>query len=164
MRSLSRVWVLLCAVCLSMPVAPNLLGSLGATPASAQARPRAARPTPIALGSFSSIEAQGSELLESALLQALSVHPDLRLAQSPARARYVVTGSVVELSDRALGGGEHEVRACVSIVVSDARGGAIRAMLEGRAGVRGGSGADAMRRTAIRGAAESALRSIVRMR
>ncbi len=155
MRSTSRVWVLSCALGLCSWLA--LQGSLDAQP-----RPRA--PTPIALGTFASGREVDSTLLESALRSALRSHPSLALSPDRARARFLVTGSVVELSERAVGSDEHEVRCRVSIVVADARGGAVRAMLEGRAGVRGGGSDEAMRRSAVRGAAESALRSLATLR
>ncbi len=105
-----------------------------------------------------------SSELELALRSALATHPSVTLSPDRTHARFVVTGSVVELSQHPLAEGEREIRCRVSLVVADAHGGAVRAMLEGRAGVRGGGTEDAMRRSAVRGAVTSALRSIAQVR
>ncbi len=161
MRSLSRVLVISCA-----------LVALFSTTASldAQTRPRAREvanaQTAIAIGDFAPIGGQpGSDNeLELAIRSALATHPSVTVSTDRTRARFIVTGSVVELSHRFVAQGEREVRCRVSIVVADARGGSVRAMLEGRAGVRGGGTEDAMRRSAVRGAVASALRSITQVR
>jgi hypothetical protein len=156
-----------------------LSSALAAGPAvDAQARPRAravARASvaqavgaraAIAVGDFGA-RAGGvtaSDELELAMRSALSTHPRATLAGDRADARFVVTGSVVELSERELADDEREVRCRVSIVVADARGGSVRAMLEGRAGVRGGGSEESLRRSALRGAVQSALRSIDQVR
>jgi hypothetical protein len=104
------------------------------------------------------------EELDVALRTALASHPSVTLSEDRLHARFVVTGSVVELSERDVAPDEREVRCRVSIVVADARGGSVRAMLEGRAGVRGGGRGDSLRRSALRGAVASALRSIDQVR
>lgn len=136
----------------------------------AQARPRGRAPLPqrpaIAVGDAGARVGgvHASTELEHALRTALATHPSVTLSADRTHARFVVTGSVVELSAHALAEGEREIRCRVSLVVADAHGGAVRAMLEGRAGVRGGGTEDAMRRSAVRGAVTSALRSIAQVR
>lgn len=99
------------------------------------------------------------EDLSSAMRTVLASHPNVTLAEDRRSARFLVSGSVVELDEHEVGD-EHEVRCRVSIIVADARGGSVRAMLEGRAGVRGGDDEASLRRTAVRGAVQSALRSL----
>ena len=53
-----------------------------------------------------------------------------------------------------------EVRCEVSLVVADARGGAVRAMLRGRAGARGGTDAARLQGNALRAAVRGALRPL----
>ncbi|MFN7697814.1 MAG: hypothetical protein ACK6CU_03115 [Deltaproteobacteria bacterium] len=165
MRSLSRVLVLAC-----VGLALTLGLFVGAAALDAQSRPRARAvanaQTAIALGEFASVGGQaGSDNeLELAIRSALTTLPSVTVSPDRARARFVVTGSVVELTHHVLAQGEREVRCRVSIVVSDARGGAVRAMLEGRAGVRGGGTEQSMRRSAMRGAVASALRTIAQVR
>jgi hypothetical protein len=142
----------------------------GTASLDAQSRPHARQVasahTAIAIGDFAPIQGQaGSDNeLEQAIRWALSTHPSVTLSPDRTRARFIVTGSVVELSHHLVAQGEREVRCRVSIVVADARGGSVRAMLEGRAGVRGGGTEEAMRRSAVRGAVASALRSIAQVR
>lgn len=160
MRRVSRVLVVSCV----------LVGLFSATTSlDAQRRPHAvahAPQTAIAIGDFAPIAGQrGSEgELEHAIRTALASHPAVTVSPDMQHARFVVTGSVVELSQRVLTGDEREVRCRVSVVVADARGGSVRAMLEGRAAVRGGGTEDAMRRSAVHGAVASALRSIAHVR
>lgn len=161
MRRVSRVVALCCA----------LVGLFsGAASLDAQSRPRA-RPvanahTAIAIGDFASLagHAGTDNELELAIRSALASHPQVTVSPDASHARFIVTGSLVEMSHRVLTQGESEVRCRVSIVVADARGGSVRAMLEGRAGVRGGGTEAAMRRSAMRGAVASALRSIAQVR
>ncbi len=75
------------------------------------------------------------------------------------RAELELRASVAEL-ERRQGDDGMEVRARVTVIVSDARGGAVRAMLTGRAGARGGSDVEQLSRNALRGAVRSALRSL----
>ena len=75
------------------------------------------------------------------------------------RAELELRGSVAELQRRSTHDGV-EVRARVTVIVADARGGAVRAMLTGRAGARGGGDVDRLSRNALRGAVRGALRSL----
>lgn len=99
-----------------------------------------------------------ADALELALHDAIAARPDLRDESHPRRARYVVTGSVTELHSHATSGG-HEVRIAVSIVVAD-RGGAVRAMLAGRAGASGGDDPTRLTENALRAAVRSAMRPL----
>ena len=83
--------------------------------------------------------------------------PSLRLAET-SRARYVLRGSVTRL-DRRASGDEVQVRCEVSLIVSEARGGSIRMMLQGRAGARGDDG-DSLERAALEAAVRGALRPL----
>lgn len=164
MRWMSRVYVVSCA--LGLAALLSVSASL-----DAQARPRArlgartVAPTAIALGHFAPLgERSADGDLEGAIRTALASHPSVTLSADRSHARFLVTGSVVELSHHVLTPQEREVRCRVSVVVADARGGAVRAMLEGRAGVRGGGSEASMRRSAVAGAVASALRSIPQVR
>lgn len=159
MRSIGRVVVSSSVLVLAFAVSASL---------DAQARPRQRGDTRAAIAVGDAGARVGgvdaSSELEQALRTALATHPSVTLSPDRSHARFVVTGSVVELSQHALAEGEREIRCRVSLVVADAHGGAVRAMLEGRAGVRGGGTEDAMRRSAVRGAVQSALRSIAQVR
>jgi|GEM_PF-2387888 len=96
--------------------------------------------------------------MDQAMREALATHPTATLTTTASAARYVVTGSVVELDDH-VEGADHLVNCRVSIVVAD-RLGNVRAMLEGRAGARGGTGDTTLRRSAVRGAVRSAMRGL----
>jgi hypothetical protein len=130
----------------------------------AQARPRARAAIAVGDTGARTDHPAASEELDVALRTALSTHPSVTLSDDRTHARFVVTGSVVELSERSVAADEREVRCRVSLVVADARGGSVRAMLEGRAGVRGGGNGESLRRSALRGAVTSALRSIDQVR
>ncbi|GAB4207287.1 MAG: hypothetical protein OHK0013_24760 [Sandaracinaceae bacterium] len=130
----------------------------------AQARPRGRAAVAVGDTGARTGPPSAREELDVALRTALASHPSVTLSADRDHARFVVTGSVVELSERDLAPDEREVRCRVSIVVADARGGSVRAMLEGRAGVRGGGRGDALRQSALRGAVASALRSIDQVR
>lgn len=102
--------------------------------------------------------AEVADALEDALHQVIARESGRLVEAGPRRARFVVTGSVTELSvdDRA---GEHEVRLTVSLVVAD-RGGSVRAMLSGRAGVRGDEAPERLTESALVAAVRSAMRPI----
>lgn len=100
-----------------------------------------------------------ADALGDALSRALSGRDDVRLAVDAARARYVLRGSIVRLTQRDLQDGL-EVRCEVSLVVSDARGGAIRALLSGRAGARGTNDVARLSQAALEGAVRGALRPL----
>lgn len=102
--------------------------------------------------------------LETALRAVVSDDPRLRLVESRSGARYLITGSIVELTDHVVSSDEREVRCRVSLVVAEARSGAIRAMLEGRSGVRGAPEDRSMRERALRGALRGAIRSMTTLR
>lgn len=96
--------------------------------------------------------------LDGALHAALGAHPGLRVEGRPERARYRITGSIVEWDTREVLDG-HEFRCAVSIVVADAHG-SVRAMLSGRASARGEGDVEALSERALLAATRSALRPL----
>ncbi|CAG0975346.1 hypothetical protein ARNL5_02022 [Anaerolineae bacterium] len=106
----------------------------------------------------SSVTESGPGALSQALLHELESRGDVQLA-ARGRAELVGGGSIVRL-DRVTHGGEVEVRCEVSLIVSEARGGAIRAMLRGRAGARGGGDAERLSQSALAAAVRGALRPL----
>jgi len=109
---------------------------------------------PVAIGDI------GSPALRQALSSEIESLGGLRLA-NPEHARYVVQGSLTRLDRRTI---EHgmQVDCEVSLVLADARGGAVRMMLSGRAGARGGLDGDAVERAAVEAAVRGALRPLPR--
>jgi len=109
---------------------------------------------PVAIGDIS------SPTLRRALSEEIENLGGLRLTSSE-RARFVVEGSFTRLERRTV---EHglEVDCEVSLILTDARGGAIRMMLSGRAGARGGLVGDAVEQAAIEAAVRGALRPLPR--
>lgn len=103
--------------------------------------------------------ARAADALESSITRAISSRRDVRLAPDQRRARWVVRGSVVQLDRRDVADGI-EVRCAVSLIVSDARGGSVRAMLEGRAGARGVDDPERLAQAALDGAVRGALRPL----
>ncbi len=96
--------------------------------------------------------------LDGALHEALNAQPGLRLEGRASRARYVITGSIVEWSTRDVSDG-HEFRCGVSIVVADSHG-SVRAMLSGRAAARGEGDVGSLSSRALLAATRSALRPL----
>src|SRR5689334_11198638 len=80
-------------------------------------------------------DAHTADALHDALGHELAQAGALRLAPTERDARWVVRGSVTQL-ERSQAAGDVEVSCAVSLVVSDARGGNVRAMLQGRARAR----------------------------
>ncbi len=76
-------------------------------------------------------------------------------------ARFVVQGSLTRLDRRDAPHGM-EVDCEVSLILADARGGAVRLMLSGRAGARGGADHQAVERAAVEAAVRGALRPLPR--
>ena len=74
------------------------------------------------------------------------------------RARWVVHGSVTRLERHDVPGGV-EVQCEVSLVLADRSSGNVRAMLNGRAGARGGN-IDRLERAAVQAAVRGALRPL----
>lgn len=110
----------------------GVLGALGLHVSSASATPTLR----VAIGSLSTTSAGDPALegpLRVAVEQALDAMPSVDRT-GPARAQVVVAGSLVRLERTAQG-----VRAEVSLLVSERRGGAVRMLLSGRAEARGGS-------------------------
>lgn len=118
-------------------------------------------PPAIAVGEMAATAGgpRAATALESAIETELASRHDLRLAPDARRARYVVRGSVVQLERRQVSDGL-EVRCEVSLIVADARGGSVRAMLSGRAGARGVDDADRLARAALEAAVRGALRPL----
>jgi len=75
------------------------------------------------------------------------------------RARWIVHGAITRL-ESSRRGADTEAHCEVSLIVADARGGAMRATLVGRAHARGRSSARVLERQAMQGAVRGALRSI----
>jgi hypothetical protein len=110
----------------------GVLGALGLHVPSASATPTLR----VAIGALSTSSAGDPALegpLRVALEQALDALPTVDRT-GPARAQVVVEGSLVRLERTPQG-----VRAEVSLLVSERRGGAVRMLLSGRAEARGGS-------------------------
>ncbi len=96
--------------------------------------------------------------IADAMREILATTPEVDVVPAP-RAELELRGVVAELRHQTL----HdivEVRARVTVVVADARGGAVRAMLTGRAGARGGGDVDRLSQNALRAAVRGALRSL----
>ncbi len=99
-----------------------------------------------------------AQALSRALVEALEAQPEIDVAPAR-RAQLVVRGSVVRWDRQAVDGGV-EVRCEVSLIVSEARGGSIRAMLRGRGGARGGGDPSRLSNDALRAAVRGALRPL----
>lgn len=97
--------------------------------------------------------------LSTSIERAIEARRDVRLAPDARRARWVVRGSVVRLERRSVADGL-EVRCEVSLIVADARGGSVRAMLAGRAGARGVDDPDRLAQAALDAAVRGALRPL----
>ncbi len=121
--------------------------------AHADAQPHG--PVRVALGELSG--ARAPELGE-ALRDTLRRTRDVRLTDRP-RAQLVLRGSVQRIERRVVDG-QVQIDCEVSVIVADARGGAIRAMLRGRAGARGGTDEAALSGNALRAAVRGALRPL----
>jgi len=96
--------------------------------------------------------------LDGALHEALGAETGLRIEGRHERARYVITGSIVEWNTREVIDG-HEFRCGVSIVVADSHG-SVRAMLSGRAAARGEGDVGSLSSRALLAATRSALRPL----
>jgi hypothetical protein len=105
----------------------------------------------------STVGARSAEALSETLQAELAARTDIELATN-VRAQIVVGGAVVSF-ERTTRGDQIEIHCEVSLIVSDARGGAIRAMLRGRGGARG-SDATQLSRDALRAAVRGALRPL----
>jgi hypothetical protein len=114
----------------------------------------------IAIGEVAAVEggAAAARALSRALAEAIEAQPDADLAPMR-RAELVLRGSVVRIERSAVAGGL-EVRCEVSVIVADARGGAIRAMLRGRGGARGDGDPARLSDDALRAAVRGALRPL----
>jgi len=104
-------------------------------------------------------DSQLSAALSAAMASELERRSDVRLARGRRDARYVMRGSVVQLEERNVSDGL-EVRCAVSIVVADAHGGSVRALLFGRAGARGVDDRERLTRAALYAAVRGALRAV----
>jgi hypothetical protein len=98
------------------------------------------------------------QAFSQALSEALAAQPAVALTPTR-RAQVVLRGSVVRWDRRNVEGGL-EVRCEVSLVVADARGGSIRAMLSGRGGARGAGDPARLSANALRAAVRGALRPL----
>jgi hypothetical protein len=119
-------------------------------------------PTSIAVGETGTsgrVEQDAAIALGTALSRAIASRDDVRLSLDPSRARYVVRGSVTRLEEREVEDGL-EVRCEVSLIVAEARGGQVRAMLSGRAGARGIDDGERLAQAALDAAVRGALRPL----
>lgn len=96
--------------------------------------------------------------LSTTVGEVIEAQPGVRLAPAPS-AELVLRGSVVRWDQRRVHD-DLEIRCEVSMVVAEARGGSIRAMLRGRGGARGRNAEGALRRDALRAAVRGALRPL----
>ncbi|MCZ7685422.1 MAG: hypothetical protein M5U28_44260 [Sandaracinaceae bacterium] len=116
-------------------------------------------PLRVAIGEVgSSGGPDAARALTRAIAEALEQQPAIDVAPAR-RAQLVVRGSISRWEQRAVSGGL-EVRCEVSLVVTEARGGSIRAMLRGRGGARGGGDAARLSSDALRAAVRGALRPL----
>jgi hypothetical protein len=97
--------------------------------------------------------------LRAALADELAHHPELRLSPMGS-ANLVVRGSITRL-ERSRAGDHGQVRCEVSLIVAERRGGAVRAMVSGRASGQGTLGV-ALDRAVIHAAVRGALRPLGR--
>jgi hypothetical protein len=114
-------------------------------------------PVRVAVGELGAGEGSADALF-GAIARTLEDNPEIRVTTTP-RAELVVRGSVVRLERRRVGN-ELEVSCEVSLIVAEARGGSIRAMLRGRGGARGGRDAERLSDDALRAAVRGALRPL----
>jgi hypothetical protein len=123
-------------------------------------RGSAGRAVRIAVGEIAARDGgpRAAQALSRALVEALEAQPSIHVAPPP-RADLVVRGSLVRLDRHAVEGGV-EVRCEVSLIVAEARGGSIRAMLRGRGGARGGGDPARLSNAALRAAVRGALRPL----
>ena len=127
-----------------------------AVPVLAQVHPRTAI---VAVGDTAapSNDVATAGALHDAITRELPLTSNIRLATGH-DARWVVRGAVTQLSRDTVADGL-EVHCAVSLVVADARGGAVRVLLHGRASARGDDG-DALTDLALSAAVRSALRPL----
>lgn len=97
-------------------------------------------------------------VIQDAMQEVLAGTPEVDVVPAR-RAELELRATVAELRSQRTHEGV-EVRARVTVVVADARGGAVRAMLTGRAGARGGDDVNRLSDNALRAAVRGALRSI----
>lgn len=132
------------------------LAAMFAQPLSAQRRRARRSPVNVAIGELSG--ARVPMAFSRAVGEALEAHPEVRVTSSSG-ADLVVRGSIVSMRQTRVDGNT-EIRCEVSMVVADARGGAIRAMLHGRGGARGDGAVDRLSHDALRAAVRGALRPL----
>ncbi len=120
----------------------------------------AQRATAVSIGDSGAVVGgpDAAAALDTALHAALASHPGVRVEGRVDHARFVITGSITEWSNREVTDG-HEIRCSVSLIVTDSHG-AMRAMLSGRAGARGEGDADQLADRALLAATRSALRPL----
>ena len=132
----------------------------GRAPVGHRPPPAAQRraPVTVAMGAFSG-DAHARELLNQALADAIAAEPALRFQQgTTAGASIVVSANIraLSVSNDAVG---PLARCDIGVVVSDSTG-AVRAMIDARRTVRGGSSA-ALEASVLRGAAGGLVRDLV---
>lgn len=140
------------------PIVSTLLafGVIAVIAAQATARPNIR----VALTASGSTDARSSVALVSSLRDQLTQHRSLEVV-APDEAEFVLMGALHQLSDR-ITHGEREIDCKVSVTVVEARSGAIRLMLSGRAVARGDSRSLALRDAALGAAMHGALAPLER--
>ncbi|MEM1417647.1 MAG: hypothetical protein AAGH15_22305, partial [Myxococcota bacterium] len=123
-----------------------LVASVGGLPAQAQRAPT------VALAGVFADDPAVADTLRASLEAELREAADLRYA--PRAARWVLHSRVTRIDVSA-----ERVRCEVSVVVAERRGGAVRAMLSGRASGHGAS-TDELRTRVVRAAVKGALRPL----
>ncbi|HEY8428791.1 MAG TPA: hypothetical protein VIL20_10470 [Sandaracinaceae bacterium] len=116
-------------------------------------------PVRVAIGELAARGERGAaRAFSDALVEALEQQPSIDLAPAR-RADLVLRGSISRWERRRVAG-QLEVRCEVSLIVSEARGGSILAMLHGRGGARGAGDVTRLSSDALRAAVRGALRPL----
>jgi hypothetical protein len=134
-----------------------LVGLAAAIPPGQAAAKRARVPT-VAVADIAAHDGNGfaAEALRLVIDEALREVGGIRVTTQQ-RATYIVRGSITELK-QSHEGGDRRIDCQVSIVVSDAQGGAMRLLLAGRGAARGKMKVGPLARQALTAAVRSALK------
>ncbi len=150
------------AVLMAAASAPTVVSAHARGRTTVHATPREAQrraPVVVAMGALSG-DAHARDLLNRALADAIAQEPALRFQSgTTAGASLVVSAHVRTLSVQQDAAGAL-ARCDIGVVISDSTG-AVRAMLDQRRTVRGGSAPDQLEETALRGAAGGLVRDLV---
>jgi len=146
-------WLLWAAATVTHSCGPTM------TPAFADA-PGRRTPPAVAIGpTGASADLRNSDVsLDDLMREELGSLDTVRIAPRH-RASFLLQGTITRLERERRPDGV-EVRCEVSVIVSDAAGGAVRMVLSGRAGARGGNDTRALERMAAQAAVRGALRPL----